>query len=234
MATDRMSDVTTSSTAATHPITNVQKAALIFLRIALAYLFFTQLFWKLPPTFGCPANFALTTGEVAGGQVRLSRTGGLCDWIGIESVWAKPQRLFFTTNIDNRDGPEVFLNLSFLTSLNGSFIDGVVAPNIRWFGWLIWGAEAFIFASLLLGLFSRLGGLVAVGMSAQLMIGLAGITNPYEWEWGYNQIFVLAVLVFAFAPGRFLGLDALLIPRFKKLEENGNRIGRVLLWVTGR
>jgi hypothetical protein len=45
---------------------------------------------------------------------------------------------------------------------------------------------------------------------------------------------VLAVLVFAFAPGRFLGLDALLIPRFKKLEENGHGIGRVLLWMTGR
>lgn len=234
MTVDTVPDTNASATPRSRPITNIQKAALIFLRLALAYLFFTQLFWKLPPTFGCPADFALTTGQVQDGRVRLSRTGGLCDWIGIESVWAKQRRLFFTTNIDNRGGPEIYLDLSFLTSLNGSFIDSVVAPNIRLFGWFIWGAEASIFVSLLLGLFTRLGGLIAIGMSAQLMIGLAGITNPLEWEWSYNQMVVLAVMVFAFAPGRFLGLDALLAPRFKKLAGRGNRFGRVLLWMTGQ
>ena len=34
----------------------LQKAALVVGRVALAYLFFTQLWWKTPPTFGCPPD----------------------------------------------------------------------------------------------------------------------------------------------------------------------------------
>ena len=37
---------------------NAQKVALVIARLALAWLFFTQLWWKVPPTFGCPADFA--------------------------------------------------------------------------------------------------------------------------------------------------------------------------------
>lgn len=220
--------------AAPRPITTVQKVALTVLRLALAYLFFTQLFWKLPPTFGCNAAFGITTGGVQNGRVTLQRTRGLCDWLGVESVWAKQERLFFTTNTDNQGRPEIFINLSFLTQLNGSIVDGVIIPNIRVFGWLIWFAEASIFVLLLLGLFSRLGGLIALGVSAQLMLGLAGIPNPYEWEWGYNNMVVLSLMVFAFAPGRFFGVDALLIPRLKRMAEKGNRIARVLLLATGQ
>ena len=43
----------------------LQQAALVLLRIGLAYLFFTQLWWKLPPSFGCPADFRFTTGTPA-------------------------------------------------------------------------------------------------------------------------------------------------------------------------
>lgn len=211
----------------------LQKIALFIIRIGLAYLFFTQLFWKMPPTFGCPADFSFTIGSIQEGRLRLQRTTGLCDWIGVESVWAQRERLFFTANTDNAGGPDVFLNLSFIAQINGWFIDNIVQPNIRWFGWIIWGSEAFIFVSLLLGLFTRLGGLVAIGISAQLMIGLAGISNPYEWEWGYNNMVLLSIIVFAFAPGRFLGLDALLAPRFKALAEKGSPLGRIGLLLTG-
>jgi hypothetical protein len=227
--------MTTYST--THPKTIageevLRKVVIVIGRLALAYLFFTQLFWKMPPTFGCPSDFTFTTGAVEGGRVQLQRTSGLCDWIGIEAVWSTLPRPFFVANIDNRGGPEIAVDLGWAARLNGLFIENFVMPNIRWFGWAIWGAEAFIFVSMLLGLFSRLGGLVAIGISAQLMIGLGGISTPYEWEWSYNLMVVLSVLMFGLVPGRVLGVDAWLRPRLQAAAANGNRPAGWLLWLT--
>jgi hypothetical protein len=168
----------------------------------------------------------------SGTPSQLQRTRGLCDWIGIESVYATQPRPFFVANIDNRGTPELAIDLGFLARLNGAFIDNVVKPNIRWFGYVIFFSEAFIFASLFLGLLTRLRGLVAIGMSAQLMIGLAGIPNPYEWEWTYITMVLLALVLFAFAPGRILGLDTLLRPRLQAAAANGNRIAKVVLALT--
>ncbi|MCL4862928.1 MAG: hypothetical protein KJZ93_26195 [Caldilineaceae bacterium] len=206
----------------------VRKIALVIGRLALGYLFFTQLFWKMPPTFGCPADFAFTTANEEG---RLVRTQGLCDWIGVEAVWAERPRRFFVANLDNQGPPEMFVDVSWLVRLNGLFITNVVMPNIRWFGYLIWLSEAWIFASLFFGLFSRLGALVAIGISAQLMIGLAGITSPYEWEWSYHLMVVLSILMFAFAPGRIWGIDAWLRPRLQTAAAR-NRLARLLCWLT--
>ena len=58
----------------------LQHAVLVLARIGLAYMFFTQLWWKAPPAFGCGADFAFTSGTPS----QLQRTRGLCDWIGIE------------------------------------------------------------------------------------------------------------------------------------------------------
>jgi hypothetical protein len=207
----------------------LKKGALVFARLALAYLFFSQLFWKFPPTFGCSADFAFTTGRVENGRVVLNRTSGLCDWIGIEQVWSTQPRPLFVADMRPIGGPTLLVNVGWLARLNGIFIENVVQPNIRWMGWIIWASEAFIFTSLFLGLFTRLGGLVAIGISLQLMIGLAGITNPFEWEWAYNQMVVLSVLMFAFTPGRILGVDAWLRPR---LQAADSRLARALLLLT--
>jgi len=211
----------------------LRQVVLVIGRLGLAYLFFSQLFWKMPPSFGCPSDFSFTTGSVdSNGYVQLQRTSGLCDWIGIEVAYVGQPRPFFVANIDNQGPAELKLNLSWLAKLNGYFLEGVVQPNIRWFGWLIWGAEAFIFVSLFLGLFSRLGGLVAIGISGQLAVGLAGIGNPYEWEWSYNLMVLLSLLMFAFVPGRVLGIDAWLRPRLLRAAEEGRRLARALAWLT--
>lgn len=212
---------------------HLRQVLLVVARLGLAYLFFSQLFWKIPPRFGCPSDFRFTTGSVeANGRLQLQRTSGLCDWIGLEIVWSDQPRLFFVTNLDNQGSPELFLNLGWAAKLNAVFLKGIVQPNIRWFGWLIWGAEAFIFLSLFLGLFSRLGGLVAIAISGQLALGLAGIGNPYEWEWSYNQMVLLSLVMFAFAPGRVFGLDAWLRPRLQKAAKGGNRLASALIWLT--
>ena len=212
-------------------VKTARKVTLLIARVALGYLFFTQLLWKMPPQFGCPSDFAFTTGEVQNGQVRLTRTSGLCDWIGVEKVWSQQPRTFFVADMQALGGPRLAINLSFLARLNGKFIQGFVQPNIRWFGWVIWGMEAFIFLSLFLGVLTRLGGLVAVAQSAQLWIGLAGIAVPYEWEWSYTLMVVLALLMLAFAPGRFLGLDGLIYPRLERAAEKGSRIAKAVLWL---
>lgn len=212
-------------------LSRLQKAALLITRIMLGYLFFTQLFWKFPPQFGCPADFAVTTGTFEEGRVRFQRTSGLCDWIGVESVWATQPRPFFVADMTSIGGPKLSLNLGWLARLNGFFIENLVVPNIRWMGWLIWGAEAFIAASLILGLFTRLGGLTAIAISGQLMIGLAGIPNPYEWEWTYTLMVMLSLLMFAFAPGFIFGLDQLIKPRLEAASDK-NRVARAFQYLT--
>lgn len=212
--------------------TTLQRAALIIARLTLAYLFFTQLWWKTPPAFGCPADFAFTTGSFSNGRVQLQRTSGLCDWIGIESVWAQQPRPLLVSNLDNKGAAEISVDIGFIARLNGAFIDGFVKPNIQWFGYVVWGMEAVIFVSLFFGLFSRFGGLVALVQGLQLTIGLAGISNPSEWEWSYNWLVPLALVMIAFAPGRYLGLDALIRPRLLATAEKGKRVARILTRLT--
>ena len=90
----------------------------------------------------------------------------------------------------------------------------------------------FVTIVLLLGLFTRLGGLVAIGISGQLMIGLGGISTPYEWEWTYNLMVVLSILLFGLTPGRIWGVDAWLRPRLQATAAKGNRWAGWVLWLT--
>ena len=207
----------------------LQKAAAVLLRVALGYLFFTQLWWKTPPTFGCPDDFAFTTADANG---KLQRTKGLCDWIGIESVWASRPRPVFVANLDNKGNPEIAIDIGLLAKGNGAFIDNFVKPNIRWFGYAVWGMEASIFVTLFFGLFSRLGALVAIAQSAQLWVGLSGIGNPFEWEWSYNLFLFISLWALAYAPGRVFGVDAYLRPRLMAVADKGNKLASVLLWLT--
>ena len=206
----------------------LQKIVLVLGRMLLGVLFFTQLWWKVPPTFGCPADFSFTTADANG---NLRRTSGLCDWIGIESVWStRPHPILFS-DLHSVGGPALKVDIGFLSRGNGLFIDNVVKPNIRVFGFFIWGMEAFIFVTLFFGIFTRLGALVAILQSLQLWVGLAGIGNPNEWEWSYNWIPALALLVFAFAPVIVFSLDSLLRPRLKPSADKGNVVSQVLSWL---
>ncbi len=81
-----------------------------------------------------------------------------------------------------------------------------------------------------MGFMSRLGALVAIGMSLQLTVGLAH--TPDEWEWSYILMVLLSVVLFGLAPGRYFGLDRLLRPRLKVLKDRGSLVGRLLLAFT--
>ena len=154
-------------------------------------------------------------------------SGGDDDWTHLSS-----NRPLLVANLDNKGAPEISIAIAPIARLNGIFLESVIMPTIRFSGWLLWLAEAAIVVTLLLGLFSRLGGLIAVAVSAQLMIGLSGIPNPYEWEWAYNTIFVLSLLMFAFAPGRVFGIDAWLRPRLLAAKARGSRFAGLLSHLT--
>ena len=82
---------------------------------------------------------------------------------------------------------------------------------------------------MLLGLLTRLGGLTAIGVSAQLFIGLAAIPRPFEWEWSYGLMILLSLLMFGLAPGRIWGVDAALR---RRLADGRNFFGRLIWWLT--
>ncbi len=191
--------------------------AIAIASIGLGYLFFTELWWKAPPDFGCNQNFEST---------------GLCFWVEREAELAgEPPFTRFQANIvGSRPGPEIALPVGLAKQVNGAFVENVVQPNIRYMGWVLWGTEAFAFLSLCLGLFSRLGALAALGVSTHLMLGLGGAPN--EWEWSYQLMMLLSIAMFGLAPGRYFGLDRLLRPRLKLLSERGSRLSRLLVAFT--
>jgi uncharacterized membrane protein YphA (DoxX/SURF4 family) len=191
-------------------------AAVAVASIGLGYLFFTQLWWKVPPDFGCTPDF---------------ESRGLCTWVGKEVRYAdEPHELLQADIVPTSPGSEVGVPMRWASNLNAVFVENVVQANIRLFGWIIFATEAFIFLTLTLGFMSRLGALVAIGMSLQLTVGLAH--TPHEWEWSYILMVLLSVVLFGLAPGRYFGLDRLLRPRLKVLKERGSRVGRLLLAFT--
>ncbi len=207
--------------------TLLQKIVLVLARLLLGLLFFTQLWWKVPPTFGCPADYSFATADANG---NLRRTSGLCDWIGVESAEATRPHPILAADLSTVGGPKLSIDIGFLSRANGVFIDNVVKPNIRVFGFFVWGMEAFIFISLFLGLFTRLGALVAIFQTLQLWVGLAGVAG--EWEWSYNWMPVVALLLFAYAPLIPFGVDSWLRARLKPSADKGSLVSQVLYWLT--
>jgi thiosulfate dehydrogenase [quinone] large subunit len=100
------------------------------------------------------------------------------------------------------------------------FVESIVLPHFLFFAWLTLLTELFIGFSHLLGLASRLGALAALGMSTNLLIGLA--RDPREWPWSYLMMVGFALLFLSTHPGRVLGLDG----RFSRYLDAPRLAGR--------
>src|SRR5919106_1204700 len=59
----------------------------------------------------------------------------------------------------------------------------VILPNFEFFAYQVWAIETAIAVSLMLGFFTRLGGVLGVLMSLNLWLGL--YNAPHEWSWTY-------------------------------------------------
>jgi thiosulfate dehydrogenase [quinone] large subunit len=125
-----------------------------------------------------------------------TRDQGLCDWIGREIQ-------------------------SPLIPLYADFLRAIVLPNLPVLGWFIWLMEAVIAVSLLLGVFTRLGGALGFLQSMNLLIGLAAV--PHEWYWTYLMLGLLNLLFALTAAGRWWGVDgAYLLPRLRAAAARGD------------
>jgi uncharacterized membrane protein YphA (DoxX/SURF4 family) len=94
------------------------------------------------------------------------------------------------------------------TELQSALVRDLVLPNIAVFGPLVYAIEVGIGASLILGLFTRLGAALGALMAINLWLGL--YNAPGEWPWTYMFLVVIQLLFLIYPPGRSLGVDVLL------------------------
>jgi uncharacterized membrane protein YphA (DoxX/SURF4 family) len=94
------------------------------------------------------------------------------------------------------------------TELQSVLVRDLVLPNIAVFGPLVYAIEVAIGASLILGLFTRLGAALGALMAINLWLGL--YNAPGEWPWTYMFLVVIQLLFLIYPPGRSLGVDVLL------------------------
>ncbi len=153
---------------------------LALVRIFVGLLWFQQLAWKMPPTFG-----------------------GLRRYVESEA-----QHTFIP-------GYSAILTNVFLT-------------HFSLLGALVWTAELLVGITLLFGLFTRFGAILALLLSVQLYVGLA--YAPGEWYWTYGMLVLLALALLAVPAGRRLGLDQLLAPRLQQAART-SRLARLASWL---
>lgn len=106
-------------------------------------------------------------------------------------------------------------------------IQHIFLPNFLLLGAFTWTAELVVALSLLFGLFSRFGALLATLLALQLYVGLA--YAPGEWYWTYGMLILLGLVLAAIPAGRRLGIDQWLAPRLERAGET-SRFARVMRW----
>ena len=89
------------------------------------------------------------------------------------------------------------------------FVEEVLLPNFKFFGWVTLLTEATLGALLLLGLATRLGALVGMGMSTAILLSVAHAPN--EWPWSYYMMVIAHIVLLATAAGRAYGLDGVIL-----------------------
>jgi thiosulfate dehydrogenase [quinone] large subunit len=105
----------------------------------------------------------------------------------------------------------------------------VVIPHWTFFGWLTLGTETFIATTLILGLGTRLGSLVAVGMAANITLSILNV--PHEWGWTYTMLIMLPALFLLTDAGRSFGVDAFLVSPLDRSAARGHRLARIVRWL---
>ena len=165
----------------TAPITLSERSLLVLalVRISVGYLWFQQLFWKLPPDFA-----------------------GLHRYVVREGLY------------------------TFVPGYSW-IIQHIFLPNFLILGAGTWVAELLVGISLMLGVFSRFGALLATLLAIQLYVGLA--VAPGEWYWTYGMLVLLGVALAAIPAGRRLGIDQWLAPRLRAAA-SANGFARLLSW----
>ena len=109
------------------------------------------------------------------------------------------------------------------------FLVNVLIPNWTFFGWMTLITETFIGVSLMLGLFTRFGSLVALGMSANITLGILSV--PHEWGWTYTMLIMLPGIFLLTDAGRSFGIDSFLAGPLDRATARGSRPAWLIRWL---
>ena len=101
--------------------------------------------------------------------------------------------------------------------LQADFVNNIVLPHFYWFAPIVYGLEVVTGASLMLGLFVRLFGIIGALQILNLWLGLYNAWG--EWPWTYFFLLILQLVFALHCYGRSLGVDAMLAARWR-----GNRL----------
>jgi hypothetical protein len=159
------------------------------IRMFVGYLWFQQLFWKMPPTFTGLYGYVVRESQ----HTILPGYGSLLQHTFLAGC----------TSLSSPVGCTAFVPLAAC----------------------VWTAELLVAISLLFGLFTRFGAILATVLSLQLYIGLAYT----EWIWTYGMLVLLALALVAVPAGRRLGVDLWLAPRLQAAGQR-HRMARIASW----
>ena len=109
---------------------------------------------------------------------------------------------------------------------HAALVNDLMLPHFKVFAFQVWAGETFIAVSLMLGLFTRLGGLLGTLMAMNLWLGL--YNRPNEWPWTYFFLILLNGFFLFQRAGRSLGIDALVAPKIT----SGGKLRRIVSWIS--
>ncbi|HUE80613.1 MAG TPA: hypothetical protein VMM84_00780 [Pyrinomonadaceae bacterium] len=144
-----------------------------------------------------------------------------------QMLWKMPPT--FTDNPDGSGGLRYWMGemvhyASF--KQHATLVNDLILPHFNVFAFQVWAGEMFIAVSLMLGLFTRLGGLLGTLMAINLWLGL--YNRPHEWPWTYFFLILLNGFFIFLRAGRSLGIDAWLASN----GTSGGIVKRVISWIT--
>ena len=149
----------------------------------------------------------LPSSRVYGGWLALVRflTGGIWLVHGVpkflNSAQFMPPTGVFATYLQN--------GVAKTTGPYHDFLVNTVTPNAALFAESVRFGEVCVGISLLLGLFSRLGGLVGILLPLNYLAARGGLGALSEWSSIDGCLMLLSALSFVLPTGRVVGLDAL-------------------------
>ncbi|MBI3329024.1 MAG: DoxX family membrane protein [Nitrospinae bacterium] len=109
-------------------------------------------------------------------------------------------------------------------------VEKLIQPHFYVFAPQVYLTEVLIAISLLLGVFTRIGGALGALMALNLWLGL--YRAHYEWPWTYFFLIVLQIMFAVLHAGRSLGIDAMLARRQQAQPKPEGVTARMLGWLT--
>ena len=103
--------------------------------------------------------------------------------------------------------------------LQADFVNNIVLPHFYLFAPIVYALEALTAISLILGIFVRFWGLVGALQILNLWLGLYNAEG--EWPWTYFFLLVVQLIFAVHRYGRSLGLDVLIVARWKAPQTLG-------------